>query len=57
MTVAIIINSIIEIIHRLFYNENTDRSPDLYKVRTEKVKQEFLEKEFYKDVMGDKFDF
>ena len=57
MTVAIIINSIIEIIHKLFYNENTDRSPDLYKVRTEKVKQEFLEKEFYKDVMGDKFDF
>lgn len=99
-SMAILINSIIECIHMLFYNEQNDISVDLYKVRSKKiimysniiasssniiyaaltkdltkldvggilvtlyrivsdtkfiseVKKEFLEKEFYKTVMGE----
>lgn len=37
VTLSILINSIIECIHMLFYNEKRDISVDLYKVRTKKI--------------------
>jgi hypothetical protein len=110
IAVATIINTIIEIIHKLFYREETDGAQSLYEVRTrkiitysnilasginiiqvavrtyigddkalksldiggfivtlyriatdyqfiKKIKQEFLEKEFYNAVYGEEYDF
>jgi hypothetical protein len=37
MTIAILINSIVEVIHKLFYDENKDGSLNSYEVRTRKV--------------------